>query len=44
MKSNKKKLLKGAEKLVRPVAYPGPVAPSCQFIFYQPKRTRKKTF
>ena len=42
MKSNKKKLLRMAEKLARPVAYPGPVAPSCQFIFYQPKRAKKQ--
>lgn len=41
MNNNKKKLLKMVEKLVRPVAYPGPVAPSCQYIFYQPKRTKK---
>lgn len=41
MKSNKKKLLKMAEKLVRPVVYPGPVAPSCQYIFYQPKRVKR---
>jgi hypothetical protein len=40
MKNLKKKLLKVAEKAIRPVAYPGPMAPSCQYIYYQPKRKR----
>ncbi len=40
MKDLKKKILKAAEKVIRPVAYPGPYAPSCQFIYYQPKRKR----
>lgn len=41
MKKLEKKLLAVAERMVRPMANPGPMAPSCQYIFYQPKRKHK---